>query len=142
MDCAGEMWREVAHHARGCATMCLVSVALIPYHRDFLELLCAWRKDPVMLKYNPVEQLSLESTHGRRSQSHSDFSEFDTAEQFFWLIQSHDKVVGNISLRNINRRMLNGGTWVRHRARSTRERIRDSGSTHCDAKDLQRKSAP
>src|SRR5215471_20918505 len=83
-----------------------VRITLIPYHRDFLEALCAWRKDPVMLKYNPVDDLSPEAQHARCSTSHSDFADFDKAEVFFWFIQHGDKVVGNITVKEINRRML------------------------------------
>jgi len=83
-----------------------VSVVLVPYHRDFLELLHAWRKDPVVRKYNPVEELSLESIHAKCATSHADFADFNNAELFFWLLKADEKIVGSISLRNINRRML------------------------------------
>jgi RimJ/RimL family protein N-acetyltransferase len=83
-----------------------VSIVLVPYQRDFLELLYAWRKDPVVQKYNPVEELSLETLHARCCASHSDFGDFDNAELFFWLLKADEKIVGNISVRNINRRML------------------------------------
>jgi len=81
-------------------------VTLIPYKRDFLEVLCMWRKDPLMLKYNPVDHLSSAEQHERCSASHSDFAEFNRGDLFFWFIQCEDKLVGNITLRNINRRML------------------------------------
>jgi RimJ/RimL family protein N-acetyltransferase len=83
-----------------------VNIVLIPYHRNFLEALCAWRKDPVMRQYNPVEDLSFEAQHERCSKSESDFSAFDDAQAFFWFIQAEGKIVGNISVREINRRML------------------------------------
>jgi RimJ/RimL family protein N-acetyltransferase len=82
-----------------------VSIVLVPYHRDFLESLRAWRKDPMVRKYNPVEELSLESLHARCSTSHSDFADFNNAELFFWLLKADERIVGYISLRNINRRM-------------------------------------
>jgi len=83
-----------------------VSIALLPYERDFLELLYDWREDPVVRRYNPVEELSLESLHARCAASHSDFADFENAELFFWLLKADEKVIGNISVRNINRRML------------------------------------
>jgi [ribosomal protein S5]-alanine N-acetyltransferase len=83
-----------------------VSVVLVPYHRDFLELVYSWREDPEVQKYNPLEALSLESLHAKCSTSHSDFADFDNAELFFWLLKAEEKIVGNISVRNINRRML------------------------------------
>jgi len=83
-----------------------VSIALLPYQRDFLELLHDWREDPVVRRYNPVEELSLESLHARCAASHSDFADFENAELFFWLLKADEKVIGNISVRNINRRML------------------------------------
>ena len=81
-------------------------IALLPYQRDFLELLHDWREDPVVRRYNPVEKLSLESLHARCFASHSDFADFENAELFFWLLKADEKVIGNISVRNINRRML------------------------------------
>ena len=81
-------------------------IALLPYQRDFLELLHDWREDPVVRRYNPVEELSLESLHARCFASHSDFADFENAELFFWLLKADEKVIGNISVRNINRRML------------------------------------
>jgi RimJ/RimL family protein N-acetyltransferase len=81
-------------------------INLIPYHRDFLETLCLWRKDPVVKKFNPVEDLSPSEQHERCSRARSDFADFDNEELFFWFIQSEEKLVGNISVRNINRRML------------------------------------
>lgn len=83
-----------------------MSIALVAYHPDFLELLYAWRKDPVVQKYNPLDELSLEVLDARCAASHSDFADFDNAELFFWLIKAKEKIVGNISVRNINRRML------------------------------------
>lgn len=83
-----------------------VGMALIPYHRDFLELLHAWRKDPVMRKYNPLDELSPEALHTRCAASHSDFGDFDNAEKFYWLVKVDEKIIGNISVQNINRRML------------------------------------
>ena len=81
-------------------------IALLLYQRDFLELLHNWREDPAVGRYNPVEELSLESLHARCSASHSDFADFENAESFFWLLKADEKVIGNISVRNINRRML------------------------------------
>jgi RimJ/RimL family protein N-acetyltransferase len=83
-----------------------VSITLIPYHRDFLETLCAWRKDPVVRQYNPVEDLTPEAQHQRCSRLRSDFADCDEAEAFFWFIQSEEKIVGNITVKEINRRML------------------------------------
>ena len=83
-----------------------MSIALLPYQRDFLELLYDWREDPVVRRYNPVEELSLESLHARCAASHSDFADFENAELFFWLLKADENVIGNISVRNINRRML------------------------------------
>jgi RimJ/RimL family protein N-acetyltransferase len=83
-----------------------VSIVLIPYHRNFLETLCAWRKDPVMLTYNPVDNLTPAQQHERCSIAQSDFADFDNAEAFFSFIKSEAKLVGNIGVRDINRRML------------------------------------
>lgn len=83
-----------------------VRIALIPYHRDFLDALCAWRKDAVMVKYNPVDDLTPAQQDVRCSRTRSDFADFDNAESFFWFIQSDGKLVGNISVKEINRRML------------------------------------
>jgi RimJ/RimL family protein N-acetyltransferase len=60
----------------------------------------------VVRKYNPVEDLTPEAQHERCSRSHSDFAAFDNAQLFFWFIQAEAKVVGNISVKEINRRML------------------------------------
>jgi len=83
-----------------------MSITLTPYNRDSLELLYAWRKDPVVRHFNPVEDLSLESLHDRYAAASSDFADFDAAGLFFWLIKAGDKVVGNISVKEINKRML------------------------------------
>jgi RimJ/RimL family protein N-acetyltransferase len=83
-----------------------VSIILVPYRRDFIEVRCEWRKDALVRKYNPINDLTPEAQHERCSKAHSDFAAFDTAELFFWFIQSDGKPVGNISIKNINRRML------------------------------------
>src|SRR5687768_1526438 len=83
-----------------------MSIVLLPYDRHFLESLCEWRRDPVMRQYNPVESLSADSLHERFSGAHSDFADFERSELFFWLIRSGEELVGNISVRNINRAML------------------------------------
>jgi hypothetical protein len=63
----------------------------------------------VVRKYNPVEDLTPEPQHQRCSRSHSDFGDFDKADAFFWFIQSEDKAVGNITVKEINRR--NDVSW-------------------------------
>ena len=83
-----------------------MNILLIPYHRDFLESVCAWRNDPVSLKYNPVQDLSLKALHKMYAASHSDLSDFNNAKLFFWFIECDKKLVGNIVMRNINRLML------------------------------------
>jgi RimJ/RimL family protein N-acetyltransferase len=83
-----------------------MSITLAPYNRDSLELLYAWRKDPVVRQFNPVEDLSLESLHDRYAAASNGFADFNTASLFFWLIRAGDKVVGNISIKDINKRML------------------------------------
>src|ERR1700681_3277000 len=83
-----------------------MAIVLVPYHQDFIERLYAWRKDPVVTRYNPLEELSLESLHDRCSRAHCDFTNFDNAELIFWLLETDKRIVGNISVRNINRRML------------------------------------
>src|SRR5438132_7989973 len=74
--------------------------------RSSRSALCVAQRNSVMLKYNPVDDLSPAEQHERCSRARSDFTDFGNAEQFFWFIQSDGKVVGNITLRNINRRML------------------------------------
>jgi len=59
-----------------------------------------------MLKYNPVDDLTPAQVHERRLGERSDFMDFHNAEAFFWLIQAGQTPVGDISLRNINHRML------------------------------------
>jgi RimJ/RimL family protein N-acetyltransferase len=83
-----------------------VSITLIPYHPDFLQLMHGWSRDPTLRKYNPVKELSLEFLHAKCSASHSDFADFDHAEQFFWLLKADEKIVGDINIQHINRRML------------------------------------
>jgi len=83
-----------------------MTITLAPYHPDYLELICGWRKDPVVRLYNPVDDLPAEALHGRFSSAASNFSVFHQAELFFWIIWAGQKPVGNISINNISNRML------------------------------------
>jgi RimJ/RimL family protein N-acetyltransferase len=83
-----------------------MSVILIPYQRDYLELLYEWRKDAVVRQYNPVDDLSVMELHERYAAARSSFADFSNAVQFFCLLYTGDSIVGNISLKDINRRML------------------------------------
>jgi ribosomal-protein-alanine N-acetyltransferase len=60
----------------------------------------------VVRLYNPVDDLSPEALHGRFSSAASNFSVFHHAELFFWIIWTDEKPVGNISIKNIGKRML------------------------------------
>jgi len=83
-----------------------MSVTLVPYRRDYLELLYEWRKDAVVKQYNPVDDLSVTELHERYAVARSSFADFNHAVLFLWLLYAGDRIVGNISLKDINRRML------------------------------------
>src|SRR5262245_24824141 len=82
-----------------------VNIVLVPYRRDYLEFFVALRNDMVTKQYNPVDDLSLEALHDRCSAAASDFAHFDEAEGFLLFIKSEQRLIGDITLRNINRRM-------------------------------------
>ena len=48
----------------------------------------------------------MESLHDRYAAASSDFADFKTAGLFFWLIKAGENIVGNISVKEINKRML------------------------------------
>jgi RimJ/RimL family protein N-acetyltransferase len=83
-----------------------MSITLVPYQCDHLDLLYAWRKDATVRKYNPVDDLSQEELHARYAAARSSFADFNNAVLFLWLLHTNESVVGNISLKDINRRML------------------------------------
>jgi RimJ/RimL family protein N-acetyltransferase len=47
-----------------------------------------------------------QTLHESFSKAHSDFAALNTADLFFWLIHCDGKPIGNITVKNINRRML------------------------------------
>ncbi|HLH32683.1 MAG TPA: GNAT family N-acetyltransferase [Terriglobia bacterium] len=81
-------------------------IKLVPYDPDYLELLCAWRKDAVVRQYNPIEDLSSKELHERFSDAASDFEDVDVTDLIFWIIQADQKPVGHITVKNINHRLL------------------------------------
>ena len=83
-----------------------MSILLVPYDSRFLEALHESREDETVKQYNPVESLPIESLRERMSGAHSDFADFENAELFFWFVRSGKELVGNISVRHINREML------------------------------------
>ena len=83
-----------------------MSISLVPFQARYAKLLVQWREDPVVKKYNPLYPSSIESLRKRLSKASADFSDFDKVEQLFWFIQAEERLIGNISLRNINKQML------------------------------------
>jgi len=83
-----------------------MTITLVPYNSDYLELICAWRQDPVVRQYNPVDIVTSRVLHARFSGAASDFDNFENATLIFWLIKNDDALVGNISMKDINKRML------------------------------------
>lgn len=83
-----------------------MSISLVPFQACYAELLIQWREDPVVKKYNPLYPSTIESLGERLSRASANFSDFDKVEQLFWFIQAEERLIGNISLRNINKQML------------------------------------
>lgn len=74
-----------------------------PAHAEFLA---EGRKDPDMLRFNPLVPTTLEELREQLSKVSSDWSEFDRTESFCWLIEVDTQLAGHVILKNINRMML------------------------------------
>jgi ribosomal-protein-alanine N-acetyltransferase len=83
-----------------------MNIQLMKSDPEFAELFLEWRQEAEMKKYNPLLVSPVDSLRERLQKASSDFSEFYTAETYFWFVEFESKKVGHLSLGNINQKML------------------------------------
>ena len=77
-----------------------------PVDRASLELVYEFRRDEITREHNPLAPLSAKELAEKLLSSPTDWSEFATAESFFWVAECEGRVVGTASVSGINRMML------------------------------------
>src|ERR1043165_9263694 len=83
-----------------------MNLNLVPANPDFAEIFLKYRKDPETQKYNPLPPADLSALRERLAISSSDLSKLFEVETFFWFIERESKIIGNVTLQNINKMML------------------------------------
>jgi ribosomal-protein-alanine N-acetyltransferase len=96
-----------------------MALTLSPADPSLAEWWYEDRQDAAMRQFNPLAPATVESLRERLARASSDFAEFEHATSFFWAVKSGDKLVGHVTLHDINRTMLTAeiGYGVSHHAR-------------------------
>ena len=85
------------------------AIQLLPYEPAFLPRFIAWRKEPLMVRHNPLKQLTEIEVEKMLTAESADLSQvgkkIGKAESFRWFIAADSEVVGTMSLKNISHSM-------------------------------------
>lgn len=81
-------------------------VELVMSHPDHAELFLDWREDETTRRYNPLEPLGLDACRERLFREGRDLSEFGHVDAFCWFVRHGKEIVGSVSVRGINRKMM------------------------------------
>jgi ribosomal-protein-alanine N-acetyltransferase len=83
-----------------------MNLRLTPADPNLAEWWHEARQEPETVKFNPLAPSTVETLRERLSKACSDLSRFDSADSFFWAIRVDEKLVGHLTMQNINRMML------------------------------------
>lgn len=73
---------------------------------ELAPLFLEYRQDPEVLRFNPVMPATLETLRERLANASSDLSQFHTRDEFMWFLRVGADIVGQVTLKSINRMML------------------------------------
>jgi ribosomal-protein-alanine N-acetyltransferase len=83
-----------------------MKIQLIAADPSLAQIFYEYRQDPINIRYNPLLPSTVEALKERLAKASSDLSHFNNADSFFWFIQLESKLVGTISLQNLNKMMM------------------------------------
>jgi RimJ/RimL family protein N-acetyltransferase len=81
------------------------TVRLLPYRKEFLALFLAWRRQPSMVRHNPLQPMTAEELEHMLESAGSDLSDLRKHQTFRWFVEYEGSVVGSVSLKNISHSM-------------------------------------
>jgi ribosomal-protein-alanine N-acetyltransferase len=84
----------------------LMQIKLVSSSPDFASLFYQYRNQHSTLKHNPLESINLEECRERLKQESSNLTELWEKSRFRWLVEVDGNVVGNVSIKNVNKMML------------------------------------
>ncbi len=67
-----------------------------------------WRSEHDIIRYNPLSPITLENLRDQIKMTSSDLSNLSDSQEFRFLMQFENQLVGTIGLKNINHKMLFG----------------------------------
>lgn len=81
------------------------SIRLVPYRKEFLELFIEWRKQPSMVRHNPLQPMARAEIESMLALSGWDLSDLRRYEHYRWFVEHESAIVGSVSLKNISHSM-------------------------------------
>lgn len=83
-----------------------MSITFAPSDPALAEWWFQDRQEAETLRFNPLAPSTVESLKERLSKASSDLGLFDTSDSYFWFVKEDDRIVGHVTMQNINRMML------------------------------------
>lgn len=77
-------------------------IQLVPSKLEYAEVWLKWRSEPNLLLYNPVLDVTIDQLKYRMSNTSSDFSNLEAAEEFQLFIRNYNQLVGTVTLKNVS----------------------------------------
>lgn len=81
-------------------------IELVPTDPQYAELWQTWRAEVNSLKYNPIVITTVDKLKERMALMSSDLSNLKGSEEFQFFVRSGGKLIGTVSLININHIMM------------------------------------
>jgi hypothetical protein len=78
---------------------------LLPYEPAFLEAFIEWRNQPLSVRHNPLQAMSVEEIAQMLSSQGAELAQLRAYESYRWFISVDRQVVGAVSLKNISHSM-------------------------------------
>ncbi len=79
-----------------------MSTKLLPPKPEYAELFYQWRNESNTVKYNPVTNLSLEEVRSNLVKAPTSLDDLAEGVTYRWFIQHKEKIVGTVSLSEVN----------------------------------------
>jgi [ribosomal protein S5]-alanine N-acetyltransferase len=79
-----------------------LNIRIVPPRSEYAELLHKWRNEPITQKYNPVKDRNLGELRDGLEKALTSLSPFDYSATYRWFIECESRIVGTVSLSEIN----------------------------------------
>ena len=81
------------------------AIELVPYESSFLEPFIEWRNQPLSVRHNPLQPMTIEEIAKMLAREGSDLADLKKHESYRWFVALDSHVLGSVSLKNISHSM-------------------------------------